>query len=65
MEEWHKMVNVASRLYKTVSDQGIDSKIKAVVHDGASNMKEAGEVCTQLGRRWLRRTQTAFVCHNG
>ena len=40
MEERHTQANISSRLGDIAASWQLESKVKAVVHDGASNMKE-------------------------
>jgi len=42
MEERHTQTNISARLLDVAQSWNIASKVKAVLHDGASNMKDAG-----------------------
>jgi len=44
MEERHTQANISARLLETATAWDIQSKITAVVHDGAANMKETGAI---------------------
>jgi len=48
MEKRHTTPNIAAQLQETTTSWAIQDKVKAVVHDGASNMRDVANLNTWI-----------------